>query len=64
MQCDPAAELHPSMFTNPNVITLHTGQFGLNMVNELYPCSQATASPDYRPKPILCDLDSECINKI
>lgn len=54
-------------FNNPNVVTLHTGNFGINMVEHLYPPTRQVDSIkelDFMPKPILCDLDSESINCI
>ena len=72
MKCETCPELHKNQqsnheFYNPNVITLHTGNFGINMVEYLYPPTrlvESTADLDFMPKPILCDLDSESINRI
>jgi len=50
-------------FNNDRVITIHTGQFGINFARSLYSgCKDPLR--EFQPLPILCDLDRDCIDEV
>ena len=56
-------------FKNDKVINIHTGAFGLNYARSLYGTQKTQVSclssdPSFRPKPVLCDLDREEMDRI
>jgi len=52
---------HASSFYNHRVITIHTGQFGINFASTLY--AGSCDSSHFQPSPILCDFDRESIDE-
>lgn len=52
-------------FTTDTIIPIHTGAFGINLAKTLYasPIIQ-NYSNNYKPRPILCDLDRQNLEEI